>query len=96
MKELTKCFKGGNKQPNLVQITALANECTKTNLKAKEKYIRQLSQKLSDPSTELKTYWKIINRFVSNKKIRNKITGSFNMVLLGAVNNSNRYITKIY
>ena len=63
-----KHFKGGKKESDLVQITALSNECTKTILEAKEKYIRQLSQKLSDPSTESKTYWKIINRFVNNKK----------------------------
>ena len=37
-------------------------------LEAKEKYIRQLSNKLSDPSTVPKKYWKIIDRFVKNKK----------------------------
>ena len=62
-----KYFKCGKKEPD-VQITALSNECIKTILEAKEKYTRQLSQKLSDPSTEPKTYWKIINRFVNNKK----------------------------
>ena len=47
-----KYFKGGKKEYDLVQITALSNECTKTILEAKEKYIRHLSQKLSDLSTE--------------------------------------------
>ena len=45
----------------------------------------QLSQKLIDPSTEPKTYWKIINRFVNNKKtpiippllVNNKIISNF-------------------
>ena len=44
-----------------------------------------MSQKLIGPSTEPKTYWKIINRFVSNKKtpiippllVNNKIISNF-------------------
>ena len=64
LKERTKLtkkyFKGGKKESDLIQITALSNECIKTILEAKEKYIRQLGQKLSDPLTEPKTYWKII------------------------------------
>ena len=55
-----KYFKCHKKESNLVQITASSNECTKTILEAKEKYIRHLSQKLSDSSTEPKMYWKII------------------------------------
>ena len=80
-----KYFKGGKKDSDLVQINALSNECTKSILEAKEKYISQLSQKLIDPSTEPKTYWKIINRFVNNKKtpiippllVSNKIVSNF-------------------
>ena len=63
-----KYFKGGKKGSDLVQINALSNECKNTILEAKEKYISQLSQKLIDPLTEPKTYWKIINPFVNNKK----------------------------
>ena len=63
-----KYFKGGKKDSDLVQITALSNECTKTILEAKEKNISQLSQKLIEPSTDPKAYWKIINRFVNKKK----------------------------
>ena len=80
-----KYFKGAKKDSDLVQINALSNECTKSILEAKEKYISQLSQKLIDPSTEPKTYWKIINRFVNNKKtpiippllVNNKIISNF-------------------
>ena len=80
-----KYFKGGKKDSDLVQINALSNECTKSILEAKEKNISQLSQKLIDPSTEPKTYWKIINRFVNNKKtpiippllVSNKIVSNF-------------------
>ena len=89
-----KYFKGGKKDSDLVQITALSNECIKTILKAKEKYISQLSQKLIDPSTELKTYWKVINRFVSNKKtpmippllVNDKIISNFSEKLIPPTN----------
>ena len=63
-----KYFNGGKKDSDLVQITSLWNECTKTILEAKEKYINQLSQNLIDTSAKPKTYWKIINRFVNNEK----------------------------
>ena len=63
-----KHFKCSKKESDLIQITALSNECTKTILEAKEKYIRHLSQKLSDSSTEPKTYWKTINHFINNEK----------------------------
>ena len=55
-----KYFKGGKKDSDLVQINSLSNECEKTILEEKQKYISQLSQKLIDPSAEPKTYWKII------------------------------------
>ena len=35
---------------------------------AMDKYIKQMCEKLNDPLTDPKTYWKIINRFLSNKK----------------------------
>ena len=35
----------------------------------KEKYITESSKKLNNPETAPKTYWKILNRFLSNKKI---------------------------
>ena len=59
--KLTKKYlKGGKKESDFAEITAVSNESTKTILEAKKKYIRELSQKLSDPSTEPKTSWKII------------------------------------
>ena len=80
-----KYFKGSKIDSDLVQISALSNQCTKTILEAKEKNFRQLSQKLINLSTEHKTYWKIINRFVNNKKtpisppllVSNKIISNF-------------------
>ena len=40
-----KYFKCGKKDSDLTQITAVSNECTKTILEAKEKWIKQLSQR---------------------------------------------------
>ena len=41
-----------------------SNECTEIILAAKEKYINELSKKLSNPETAPETYWKILNRFL--------------------------------
>ena len=89
-----KYFKGGKKDSDLVQITALSNECTKTILEAKEKNISQLSQKLIEPSTDPKAYWKIINRFVNKKKtsmippllVNDKIISNFSEKLIPPTN----------
>ena len=45
-----------------------ANECSRLIIAAKEKNLIQLSGELEDPSTAPKTYWSILNRFLSNKK----------------------------
>ena len=39
---------------------------------AKEKNLMRLSAKIEDPNIAPKTYWSILNRFISNKKIPNK------------------------
>ena len=39
------------------------------HIAAKEKHLTRLSAKLEDPSTGSKTYWSILNRFLSNKKL---------------------------
>ena len=45
-----------------------ASECTRL-IAAKEKNLIRLSAKLEDSSTAPKTYWFILNRFLSNKKM---------------------------
>ena len=45
------------------------NECTGLIIVVKEKNIIRLSAKLEVPSTAPKTYWSILNRFLSIKKI---------------------------
>ena len=79
-----KYFKGGKKDSDLVQINVLSNECTKSILETKEKYISHLSQKPIDRSTDPKKL-EVINRFVNNKKtsiiprllVNNKIISNF-------------------
>ena len=46
-----------------------AKECTSLIIESKERYIVKMSGKLDNPKTVLKTYWSIINKFLSNKKI---------------------------
>ena len=45
------------------------NECTEIILAAKEKCINEISKKLSNPQAASKTHWKMLNHFLSNKKI---------------------------
>ena len=45
------------------------NECTILIAVSKERELIRLSAELEDPSTAPKTYWSILNRFLSNKKI---------------------------
>ena len=51
VKLTNKYFRGSKNDTDLVQINPLSNECTKSILEAKKKYISQLSQKRIDPST---------------------------------------------
>ena len=57
------------KNTDLEKAFTKSNECSEIILAAKEKYINELSKKLSNLETAPKTYWKILNRFLSNKKI---------------------------
>ena len=62
-------YKNCKKNTVLEKALTKSNECTEIILAAKEKYINELSKKLSNPKTAPKTYWKILSRFLSNKKI---------------------------
>ena len=57
------------KNTDLEKALTKSNECTEIILAAKEKYINKLGTKLSNSETAPKTYLKILNRFLSNKKI---------------------------
>ena len=67
---LTKAYyKYGERKPDFEKLIVKTNECTEIISAAKDKYIVKMLQKLNDPITAPKTYWKIINRFLSKKKI---------------------------
>ena len=61
--------KNGKRNTDLEKALTKSNKCTEIILAAKEKYINELSKKLSNPETAPKTYWKMLNCFLSNKKI---------------------------
>ena len=67
---LTKTYyKYGERKSDFEKVIVKVNECSEMVSAAKDKYINKMCEKLNDPITALKTYWKIINRFLSNKKI---------------------------
>ena len=75
-RKLRECFnlvkqyyKNGKKNTDLEKALTKSNKCTEIILAAKETYINELSKKLSNPEITPKTYWKILNHFLSNKKI---------------------------
>ena len=51
------------------KVITKSNECTEAISAAKDKYIKQTCEKLHDPLTAPKTYWKTLNRLLSNKKV---------------------------
>ena len=65
LKEQSKLTKKYYKNGNI----AKSNECTKAISAAKDKDIKQMGKKLYDPLTAPKTYWKILNRLLSNKNV---------------------------
>ena len=66
---LTKTYyKYGKRKSDIEKLIVKTNECEEIVSAAKDKYIIQICEKLNDPITAPKTYWKIINRFL-NKKI---------------------------
>ena len=60
--------KYGKRKSDLEKLIVKTNECQKIISAAKDKYIIQMCEKLNDPIAAPKTYWKIINRFLNNKK----------------------------
>ena len=67
---LTKTYyKYDKRKSDIEKLIVKTNECEEIVSAAKDKYIIQICEKLNDPITAPKTYWKIINRFLNNKKI---------------------------
>ena len=65
---LTKTYyKRGKRNSDFEKLIVKTNECLEIISAAKDKYIIQMCEKLNDPIIASKTYWKIINSFLSNK-----------------------------
>ena len=71
--KLTKKYYNESTDHNKNLLVNTANECTRFIVAAKEKYLIRLSAKLEDLSTAPKTYWSILNRFLSNRSILQSI-----------------------
>ena len=66
---LTKTYyKYGKRKPDFEKLIVKTNECQEIISAAKDKYIIQMYEKLNDPIAATKIYWKMINRFLNNKK----------------------------
>ena len=64
---LTKtCYKYGKRKFDLEKLIVKTSEWMENISAAKDKYIQQKCEKLKEPLTA-KTYWKVINHFLSNK-----------------------------
>ena len=64
----TKYYKNHSMKSDLGKLIAKSNEFTQAISTAKDKCIKQICEKLNDPLTARKTYWKILNRLLSKKK----------------------------
>ena len=68
-----KNYKGhGYNDEDKVRLDSFRNECQEAVEKAKTDYLKNLGNKLKDPNTSQKSYWKIINK-VMNKSRAPKI-----------------------
>ena len=54
---------------HLDKLQEKTDKCTALVLDAREKYVRYMGNKRSDPLTAPKIYWSILNRFLNNRKI---------------------------
>ena len=62
-------YKYGKRKSGFKKWIVKTNECVEIISAAKDEYIIQMCEKLNDHITSPKTYWKLINCFLSNKKI---------------------------
>ena len=72
MKKRSKVTKKYYSDPTDCYKTLLdntVNECTILIAVSKDRKLIQLNAELEDPSTAPKTYWSILNRFLSTKKL---------------------------
>ena len=58
----------GHKPADKIRVDAFREECIEAIQKAKTDYLGKLGNKLADPSTCRKSYWKIVNRVMNRCK----------------------------
>ena len=59
----------GFKSDDRASLDAHRIICSQAVLNAKEKYLKEQGEKLANPNTAQKTYWKILNTFLNKCKI---------------------------
>ena len=64
-----KFRKNGYKNEEKKLLDKFRVECSEAIKNAKEKFLRSQGEKLANPTTGQKTYWKILNRFLNKCKI---------------------------
>ena len=67
--KLTKRYHGNPTANNEETLDFQPKECASLIIEYKERFIAKMSAKLDNPKTLPKTYWSIINKFLSNKKL---------------------------
>ena len=68
-KVFKKYKRNGYTNTDKVILDRLRKECSDAIASAKEKHLRDLGAKLSDPTTDQKTYWKILIKLLNKCKI---------------------------
>ena len=64
-----KFKKNGYKNEDKVVLDHLRNQCFDAINKSKENYFKDLGDKLANPTTGQKMYWKIVNKFLNKCKV---------------------------
>ena len=60
--------KHGYKPCDKIRVDTFRQECESEVSKAKDNYLKKIGNKLIDPTTSQKTYWKLINRVMNKCK----------------------------
>ena len=64
-----KYKKNGYKNEDKITLRRLRSECSEAIKNAREEHLRSLGEKLANPATGQKAYWKILNKLVNKCKV---------------------------
>ena len=59
----------GFRNEDKAAVDSFRKECEEAIKSAKENYLQKLGNKLADPSTSHKAYWKFINKIMKKSKV---------------------------